>query len=423
MNTFSEEDVQNHLFAVGLGSVLEDDEMRLEEAIPRSSGSLSELEIPEFELWKLLKERALEKLRYLHDLTREGEFIGAGINLPIDKTRHMFLDLLGTNEDGIFILELKINRAAERNAFTELLAYSNYISSLFPGSGEKDIFNILVAPIEAKIAKQAYLYDLLISDRNVVLYQPKFPDGSAQSLRLSLYIPDDEEFQNFANCLLSHDAMACVVASFPDIPGWIEYDEENPSSLASHTCDTLRNITSYAAQLMEKEGLHGFCFIRKRWQEIQMALAGEKRSDLIICALNPFQLTGVDRTSLITDQLKKDDRSSFLETPRLGFDGRLLRIAERVINDCIEENFPVELETPDWGGMVTSMIETVFTHRLGFRATGMLREAYVENLAAMRRYNASCPESAVDVERLQIDDIISWLRAWTFMEACGFVPE
>lgn len=61
MNTFSEEDVQSHLFAVGLGSVLEDDEVRLEEVIPRSSGSLSELEIPEFELWKLLKERADRK--------------------------------------------------------------------------------------------------------------------------------------------------------------------------------------------------------------------------------------------------------------------------------------------------------------------------------------------------------------------------
>lgn len=423
MNTFSEEDVQKHLFAVGLDAVLEDDEMRLEEATPRSSSSLSEFDIPEFKLWKLLKKRAIEKLRYLHALTRGGEFIGAGINLPIDKTRHMFLDLLGTNEDGLFILELKINRAAERNAFTELLAYSNYISSLFPGAGEKDIFNILVAPIEAKIAKQAYLYDLLISDRNIVLYQPKFPDASAQSLHLSLYIPSNEEFKNFTNCLLSHDAMACVVASFPDIPGWIEYDKVNPSSLPSYTCETLQNITSYAAQLMEKEGLHGFCFIRKRWQEIQMALIGEERSDLIICALNPFQLTDVDRTNLVTNQLKEDDHSSFLETPKLGFDGRLLRIAERVINDCIEENFPVELETPYWGGMVTSMVETVFTHHLGFRATGMLREAYIEHLAAMRRYNASFPERAVDVERLQVDDIISWLRAWTFMEACGFVSE
>ncbi|GBQ83802.1 hypothetical protein AA14337_2685 [Acetobacter malorum DSM 14337] len=423
MTTFSEEDVQKHLFAVGLDAVLEDDEVRLEAATPTSSGALSEFDIPDFELWKLLKERALEKLRYLHDLTRGGEFIGAGINLPIDKTRHMFLDLLGTHEDGIFILELKINRAAERNAFTELLAYSNYISSLFPGSGEKDIFNILVAPIEAKIAKQAYLYDLLISDRNIVLYQPKFPDASVQSLRLSLYIPDDEEFQNFANCLLSHNAMACVVASFPDIPGWIEYDEENRSFLPVHTCDTLRNITSYAAQLMEKEGLHGFCFIRKRWHEIQMSLVGEERSELIICALNPFQLTDVDRTSLITSQLKKEDRSSFSEIPKLGFDGRLLLIAERVINDCIEENFPVEFETPYWGGMVTSMIETVFAHHLGFRLTGMLREAYVEHLAAMRRYNASFPERAVDVKRLQIDDIISWLRAWTFMEACGFVSK
>ena len=82
----------------------------------------------------------------------------------------MELDLLGTHEDGLFVLELKVNRAAERNAFSELFAYSNYISGMFPGSGKKDITNILVANLDAKITQQAFLYDLIITDRDIIVY-------------------------------------------------------------------------------------------------------------------------------------------------------------------------------------------------------------------------------------------------------------
>lgn len=157
MSGFNEADVQRYLAEVGLEAVVEDAEARLTAALPdRSKIDLNE-DGPVFELWKLLKEKAIEKLRSLDALASNGEFLGSGINLPIDNTRHMFLDLLGTHEDGLFVLELKIEKAAERNAFTELFAYSNYIAGLFPGSGSKDILNILVAPIAAKITKQAYL--------------------------------------------------------------------------------------------------------------------------------------------------------------------------------------------------------------------------------------------------------------------------
>lgn len=421
MSTFSEADVQKHLEEVGLTAVVEDAEPRLDAALPNRSQAETDEEGPIFELWKLLKERAIEKLRSLHRLSSEGEFLGSGINLPINNTRHMFLDLLGTHDDGLFVLELKVEKAAERNAFTELFAYSNYIAGLFPGSGSKDILNILVAPISAKVTKQAYLYDLLISDRNVILYQPEFPDGTATSLTLPLYIPDDDDFRHFTNHLLSHDAMACVVASFPDIPGWIDYDPKDPQSLPDHTRDALAKITSYTAQLMEAQGLHGFCYVRKRWHEIQMALTSEESSELIICAMNPFRFPNDDRLELITKQLNEEDRERLVESARLGFDGRIIAIAQQAIADCIEADYSTHLECPFWGAMVKQMVETVFADHIGFRPTGMFRDAYVEHLAAIRRYNAQFPQYAYDVERLQVDDIVNWFRAWTFMECCGFV--
>jgi hypothetical protein len=153
---------------------------------------------------------------------RYGEFIGSNVKLPTDNTRPMELDLIGTHEDGLFVLELKVERSAERNAFSELFAYSNYIAGMFALSGTQDITNVLVANFENKITKQAFLYDLLISEREVIVYRPVFETDEPTSLRLVLYLPSDDDFRQFANQLLSHDAMGCVVISFHDLPGWFD---------------------------------------------------------------------------------------------------------------------------------------------------------------------------------------------------------
>jgi hypothetical protein len=421
--SINENNVHAYLYHVGLEAVIDDAEEALNVALPNTPKATEEFDPPEFELWMLLKRKAIEKLRYLHRLSMYGSFIGTKVNLPTDKTTPMALDILGTHEDGLFVLELKVAKAAERNAFTELFAYSNYIAGLFPGSGAKDILNILVAPISAKITKQAYLYDLLISDRNVILYIPRLPDGTPESLRLSLYMPNDEDFQQFTNKLLSHDAMSCVVASFPDLPGWIEYSKDDPEVLPDYTRAALEKLSSYAAQLIEQDGLHGFCYIRKRWHGVQMGIVGEARSELIICAVNPFQHAVQEKVTLITEQIEFANRSIFCEAPTLGFSGRLSRIANKSIKECIEVDHPIELEFPYWGGMMYEMVETVFTDNIGFRPTGMLREAYVENIAALRRHNKANPKHAVDVARIQINDIVNWFRAWEFMSACGFTSD
>jgi hypothetical protein len=78
-------------------------------------------------------------------------------------------------------------------------------------------------------------------------------------------------------------------------------------------------------------------------------------------------------------------------------------------------NCESELENPLWSEMVTTLIEVVFTHHLGFHPTGLLREAYVSVLNASYR-----SENSEDMSPLKIKEITNWLRAWTFMEGCGF---
>jgi hypothetical protein len=420
---FSEEQVHKFLFEQGLERLIDDapefDEMTVTEPIvatesaPSDDGKAAYDEI-EFELWRIIKAKALEKLERLHRTIRYGEFIGSKVKLPIDGSRPMELDLLGQHEDGIFIVELKVDRSAERNAFSELFAYSNYIAEMFSLSGHKDITNVLVANLDVKITRQAFLYDLLIADRNIIVYTPKFPDDTLESLRLKLHVPTDDDFRYFTNRLLSHDTMSCVVASFHDMDGWFD-SEEDAGGLLDHTTEHLEALSSYAAQLMEADHLHGFCFIRKPWREIPLYY----RNSLIVCALNPFRIADPERSNAITEQLDDQNRASFFEIPELGFGGRLTSLAKRAVKDCLTHNYRCELETPLWSVMVMSGPEVVFTHNFGFRPTGVMREAYVSYLNTIYARESETSH-AEDVSTLKVNEISNWLRAWEFMEMCGF---
>ena len=369
---------------------------------------------PDFELWKFIKSKALEKIGHLHRTIRYGEFIGSKINLRIDDTKPMQLDFLGQHETGLFVLELKVEKSAERNAFSELFAYSNYIAEMFALSGSKDITNVLVTKLDNKITTQAYLYDLLIGDRNVVVYQPEFPTKSIEDLKLHLHIPADEDFQHLTNRLLSHEAMDCGVVSFDDIDGWFDSNEVD-GSLNDYTLEHLSALSTYAAQLMEADGLHGFCFIRKRWQEVAVGHG----NSLILCAVNPFRIAGEKQTNDILEQLDEEHHDAFFEVPELGFGNRILSIAKRVIKDGLTHNFSCELEMPLWRAMVTSSIEVVYTHNFGFRPTGILREAY-SNYLNMVYADKDAGLFDEDVSMLKINEVFNWLNAWEFMERCGF---
>lgn len=429
-STFPEDDVHEHIHSVGLPAVMTDHEPAApgEPSLP-SDVPTEDHGIP-FELWRVIRARAVERIHRLHGLVRHGEIVGSKLKLKTDSTRPMELDFLGIHEDGLFVLELKVDRAAERNAFSELFGYSNFIAGMFAASGRKDVTNVLVAPLLNKITAQAYLYDLLINDRDTVVYRPEYEGGLLTDLRLRLFVPDDEVFRAFANHLLSHDAMSCVVLSFHNVDGWIESAEAPGGDPPRHTLDSLAEISGHAAQLMEAEGLHGFCFARKPWKEVETFF----ENSLIVCALNPFTFSDADRALAILAQIAPQHRDHLVETARIGFDGRLADVAQRALRDALGCIVGSELEFPAWSAMVTSMNEVVYTHNLAFRPTGLMREAYASYIESVYARNDEVEARAgtaeereedyiVDVPTLQIDFLHNWLRAWQFMTMCGLTNE
>lgn len=405
---FSEEDVHKYLFAVGLPKVIADTpELETQPASPGYGMSL----------WEVIKARTIAKLSRLHLLLRSSELAGSKVKLPITSTRRMELDLVGYHAEGVFVLELKTERSAERNAFSEMLAYTNYFGGMFPMTGRHDISNVLIANVDATITAQAFLYDLLISDRDVIVYKPEFNDGTVASLKLKAFVPSDEEFQRFADKLLSHDAMACVAVTFPDKPGWID-NRETGGELNEETREHLELMTSYAAQLMEAEGLHGFCIATKPWHE----LPGSNRTTIFVCAVNPFLAPLKERSDIILPQLKKEHRDKFMLKPDLGFHKRLERLAQRTVRDSLPHGYTMSTDRRTWSKVVNSLEDTVHTHNLGFRPTGLLRESHVANLNSKYEKDAQGEGMGEDFSILKINEVMGWLSAWVFMEECGWRP-
>ncbi|MGX9181820.1 hypothetical protein [Mesorhizobium sp. BHbdii] len=156
--------------------------------------------------------------------------------------------------------------------------------------------------------------------------------------------------------------------------------------------------------------------IRKPWNEIPRYY----RNSLFICALNPFNIAEPERTSAFLEGIDEQHHDNFLEAPQLAFDGRLIRLAQHALKDCLTNNYEGEVETPYWGAMVTSVQEVVITHNFAFRPTGMMREAFVGYLNGVYACNALGKCSGEDVSKLKIEEVNNWLRAWMFMERCGF---
>jgi hypothetical protein len=411
MTAFSEDQVHQHLFSVGLDAVVQDCPTFDN---PSAAPELDLNEEPSFELWRLVKRRAYERLESLHNTVRYGSFVGSKISLPVDSSRAMELDLLGTHEDGLFVLELKIDRSAERNAFSELFAYSNYIAGMFALSGHQDITNVLVANLDVKITRQAFLYDLLINERNIIVYRPSFATGALASLQLDLWLPSDDDFKHFTNDLLSHEAMACAVISFDDLEGWFD-NKEQSGSLNEATRKHLTMLSGYAAQLMEAERLHGFCFIRKHWKEIPWS----HRNSLFICALNPFKVAVPERANAISAQIDPSKHTEFFEMPTLAFDGRVIRIAQRAVRDCLTHDYDAVVDVPLWSYVLHNPTEVAITHNFAFRPTGMLREAYTDHLNE-RFARQAAGGWGDDLSMLKINNVNNWLQAWEFMRMCGF---
>jgi hypothetical protein len=324
-------------------------------------------------------ERRINKsLDDLRDLILEGKEIR--LDRASDSTTR--IDLIGhyVERTCLTIIELKKSKQTERQAFTELLAYANHFSVLFPGLSDDGILSILIAPMESRTVRDAYFQELVTNGKNTIVLIPKLCDDD---FSLEVYYPGDQYYRWIENKIFKDYAFVTVVAAFPEIEGWIDTDRDNNGKPPRHSVEAMNKVALVVAQKLEAAGLHGMVYGRQLWWEVARAFPNP--NSIVVSVLNPFNDIG-DMTEgrnaeiqAIISQLAEEG-DSWLEKMRSGFDGRIIRLVQESFDISFQqaEKQPIqpEISLPHWGGFKSEPLETVICHNFDLLLTGIVREIY-----------------------------------------------
>ena len=256
------------------------------------------IEVPEFETdpnkapskyepWELLYYRMLQEYEESYRSLKGLEFFGCEVGLEKDGESTIRADLLGSLEgdNGLVVCELKVNRSPERQAYTELLAYANHVRAKLSPMGRRDIFYLLISPMEERIVREATI-NSLIYDRNRVLVLIPEVDETLDTLRFRLWIPPKEEFMIFTKTAFAFENIDVFKISWRGAKGkWSPTKKgKKPNNKMIHQLD---KVSHYAAQIMEANGINGFVFCSQSFPEVRDK--GYLENGIAICGINPFK--------------------------------------------------------------------------------------------------------------------------------------
>jgi len=332
---------------------------------------------------RLLQNNLYKQLAIIDETLRETQLIGYEVPLQKQGDSTIRADFLGVSlEPPCFvIIELKKSNRTERDSFTELLAYSNHITTAFPTMCKADIYYILIAPMDSRIVREALIHSLVFDRKFVYALIPYFTNENAiQSLRLKPWIPDIETISTITGSVFAakNFSVAKIV--------WEHSDE---------WCDAksrFNRISAFAAQIMEHQGIHGFVFSSQVWTELVEVLP--LSNSLVIVALNPYAISnplfepyttsGFDLTKVLpglkNSAKEVGDQENYHFVLYSCWDSHLLNIGYYVVNQA-NQNTEGKKIIPDsgsmsWADYELEFIEYVACENFDIRPTGILRELY-----------------------------------------------
>lgn len=344
------------------------------------------------------------------------------------------IDLFGNAEgSGLYIIELKKSKQTERQAFTELLAYANHFCSIFPGLKESSLTSILIAPMETRTVRDAYVQELVTNNKNVLALIPQEENGV---IKLKGYYPDKSYYQWFENNLLNDWSMSTVAISFPIIEGWIDSDANSDGKIPNYSRNALNAISSAISHKLEACGIHGLVYASQKWGEI--AKIFPYPNTIFITAINPFSSlrTSIHENEIygaseqgrlnavqsIYDQLG-DEKEFWIDAMESDFHSNLIGIVENEFDLCFknadQSKIDTEISIPHWYGIKTSVIDAACTHNLDIFLTGLLREIYLEYIKYTYENNKECIYYGSDMPKYSYDTLRNFLAAWEILSGLG----
>ncbi|HDX7768953.1 TPA: hypothetical protein RPN49_004615, partial [Escherichia coli] len=351
----------------------------------------------------LIKNRINSKLSNLHSKLYGLEFIGCEVPLEQNSNSTIRADFLAIfcDDTGLAVIELKKSEQTERQAFTELLAYSNHMTTLFPSMTKNDSVYILISPMETRIARDAVIQSLIFDNRDIITLIPTFSDPlDITSLKLELWIPDQTELATFSNIAFREDNFSvCKLSWEYDAERW---DAARGEELLHSFVSQFDNISCLAAQYMEESGVHGFTYCSQLWPELSQALPFT--NSLVLVGMNPYAVGSVQHLSTEDDNYDDiPDPNSY--TPHISeligklgegelyeanidvlsglhctWISQLYRIGKQVIELTTRNTdgkyVHVEYGFMNWEIYQRSLLEDVFCNNFAIRSTGLIRHLY-----------------------------------------------
>lgn len=345
------------------------------------------------------------------------------------------IDLLGNSECiGLTIIELKKSKQTERQAFTELLAYANHFCSIFPGLTEHAINTILIAPMETRTVRDAFVQEVLGNNKSSAAFIPSEENGV---IKLTVYYPDESYYQWFENNLLDDRSMYTVAIAFQELKGWIDTDKENNQKIPDYSKEALNTVSNSISHRLEAEGFHSLVYAAQQWGEIGELFPYP--NVIYAVFINPFasfrnscqegEICGetqegrASEIQSIYNQIKDTEREFWLEYLESNFRGLAIRIVKEEFDKCFLNTNRLRVDTdiscPDWHGVKTSMIKAVFVHNLDIYQTGLLRKIY--SIYVDYIYSVKIDEIyySDDLPMYSYDTLRSFLPVWGILRGLG----
>lgn len=389
----------------------------------------------------LLQRRAEKKINEILDNLEELILTAKEMRLERNAPYPTRIDLFGNSAStGIAVIELKKSGQTERQAFTELLAYSNHFCSIFPGLKESAITSILVAPMETRTVKDAYVQELVSNAKNILAL---IPNQNGTKFDLEVFYPDASYYAYFENNILNDASMVCVAYEFPLIPGWIDSDLKGEDrNLPEYTKSALNKISNSIAQRLASEGYHALVYATQKWGE--MAGLFPNPNVIVVAAMNPFsayrtnvhegQIYGssdegrISQVQAIYNQLTDEGKEFYwVDTMESNFHNSLMRSVREQFEHCLQnhdgEKVRGSLSCPDWYGLKTSYVDAVFTHNLDVYSTGLLREIYLEYMTHVYKSGIDEIYYCDDLPKFGYKMLTPFLAVWEIFSGLGYKKE
>lgn len=355
----------------------------------------------------LIKNRINNKLSNLYDKLYELKFIGCEVPLEQNSNSIIRADFLAVfcDDTGLAVIELKKSAQTERQAFTELLAYSNHITTLFPSMTKNDSVYILISPMETRIARDAVIQSLIFDNRDIIALIPTFSDPlDITSLKLELWIPKETELATFSNIAFREDNFSvCKLSWEYDAERW---DAAKGEKLSHSFISQFDNISCLAAQYMEEFGVHGFTYCSQLWPELSEALPFT--NSLVLVGMNPYAVGSTQHLSTKSDSYN-DIPDPNIYTPHISeligkldegelyeanidilsdlhriWNAQLYRIGRQVIELTTRNTdgkyIHIESGFMSWEIYQRLLVEDVFCKNFAIRSTGLIRHLYTDIL-------------------------------------------